>query len=511
MQTSETELNADEIKPSHMDEQVDTSTVQTTPATHTQSKITKYTVMGISPTQTTQNKKRRKTKSGEEEIPIVLNNIDQLVEDLVKQQIGYELIHDIDNRVTELTVKVNTNEGKLRKEINDLQKSIEFKDNEIELLKKENQALKNKTQALEGRLIRNEKMITDNKEMIVDNKVRNMINNIVFHNIPEEGHQEDTMRVIHKFCETSLKIRTEDLLNRVQFDRVHRMGNKIDGKHRPIVAKCVTTLGKNFLMMHGKNLKGTNFRITDQIPQETAERRSLLYHKFNESKASGGKPKWIGENLLINGKLHKPIIDKQDFNTLAIEEEEIPHIHHTDLYSENNSTFQAHSAKVNNKDLVLPVINKLYSDHNIANATHNIYAYRIKNGNGIIENTCDDGEHGAGRKMLQLLRNHNVENVILIVSRWYGGSHLGPRRFDIIQNQGIQALTLLHPEKNFTRPENILSQREHFQRPQNPNPRMQTPRMQNPRMQIPTQLNTNRMPNNPPRQQWNLQPTHQHY
>ncbi|RQX72625.1 putative IMPACT [Toxoplasma gondii CAST] len=59
-----------------------------------------------------------------------------------------------------------------------------------------------------------------------------------------------------------------------------------------------------------------------------------------------------------------------------------------------------------------------------------------------IEN-CDhdsDGETGAGRKLQQLLYNLKAKNVILIVTRWYGGIHLGPDRFRVIASVGRQAL-----------------------------------------------------------------------
>lgn len=41
----------------------------------------------------------------------------------------------------------------------------------------------------------------------------------------------------------------------------------------------------------------------------------------------------------------------------------------------------------------------------------------------------DDGEGGAGIKIMHLLQDSNVRNVLVIVSRWYGGILLGPARF----------------------------------------------------------------------------------
>lgn len=85
------------------------------------------------------------------------------------------------------------------------------------------------------------------------------------------------------------------------------------------------------------------------------------------------------------------------------------------------------------------MLNHLKENSKIARATHNIYAYRILktlSNNRIIEqNDCDcDGEAGAGPKLLKLLHLMKVVNVIVIVTRWYGGINLGSDRFRHITN-----------------------------------------------------------------------------
>lgn len=46
----------------------------------------------------------------------------------------------------------------------------------------------------------------------------------------------------------------------------------------------------------------------------------------------------------------------------------------------------------------------------------------------------DDGEIGAGPKLLNLLELMKAKNVMVIVTRWYGGIHLGADRFKHICN-----------------------------------------------------------------------------
>lgn len=46
----------------------------------------------------------------------------------------------------------------------------------------------------------------------------------------------------------------------------------------------------------------------------------------------------------------------------------------------------------------------------------------------------DDGESAAGSRLLKLLTIVGAENVIVVVSRWFGGVLLGPSRFTHINN-----------------------------------------------------------------------------
>lgn len=65
------------------------------------------------------------------------------------------------------------------------------------------------------------------------------------------------------------------------------------------------------------------------------------------------------------------------------------------------------------------VVDKLLEIKKIQEATHNIVAYRIKLSSGILADCDDDGEKNAGSRLLHLLTVLNVEDVIVVVSRWY--------------------------------------------------------------------------------------------
>eukprot|EP00055_Hartaetosiga_balthica_P003687 m.8641 g.8641 ORF g.8641 m.8641 type:complete len:309 (-) comp3202_c0_seq2:83-1009(-) len=111
-------------------------------------------------------------------------------------------------------------------------------------------------------------------------------------------------------------------------------------------------------------------------------------------------------------------------------------------FTDRKSTFQGHVAEVNSHDDVKMMVAQLLRNSKIVKATHNMLAYRIKDdATGSYMQDCDDdGEHGASSRMLHLLNVLGVENVAVVVSRWYGGIQLGPDRFKHINNCTRDAL-----------------------------------------------------------------------
>lgn len=117
-------------------------------------------------------------------------------------------------------------------------------------------------------------------------------------------------------------------------------------------------------------------------------------------------------------------------------DEDIPPIKHGNTITDRRSTFQPHLAPVVTPRQVKMVLEKLYENKKIASATHNIYAYRIfcEDKHSFLQDCEDDGETAAGGRLLHLMQILDVRNVMVVVSRWYGGILLGPDRFKHINN-----------------------------------------------------------------------------
>jgi putative IMPACT (imprinted ancient) family translation regulator len=101
---------------------------------------------------------------------------------------------------------------------------------------------------------------------------------------------------------------------------------------------------------------------------------------------------------------------------------------------------------VDNINLKDSALHTLYKDKLTARATHNIWPLRIRQMTKVITTWEDDGEFHAGRLLSQMLEESGAMNQMLIVTRWYGGSHMGNKRFDCIREVATQALSKVHAE-----------------------------------------------------------------
>lgn len=61
------------------------------------------------------------------------------------------------------------------------------------------------------------------------------------------------------------------------------------------------------------------------------------------------------------------------------------------------------------------------------NATHNCYAYRVGHGDGAIFRFSDAGEPSgtAGRPILEVIESRGLTDVVMVVTRYFGGTKLG--------------------------------------------------------------------------------------
>jgi len=109
--------------------------------------------------------------------------------------------------------------------------------------------------------------------------------------------------------------------------------------------------------------------------------------------------------------------------------------------TEKKSIFVARAARVTSPTLAADFLKHLLlTDKKAAKATHNITAWRVRDGEVTYQDCDDDGETAAGGRLLHLMQIMNVWDVMVVVTRWYGGVHLGSDRFRIINQVARDAL-----------------------------------------------------------------------
>jgi uncharacterized YigZ family protein len=90
---------------------------------------------------------------------------------------------------------------------------------------------------------------------------------------------------------------------------------------------------------------------------------------------------------------------------------------------EKRSRFLSLAAPVSDEESAIALLSELRTKY--WDATHNCYAYILRSGN--IQRYSDDGEPQgtAGMPILEVLRRQNLTDVMVVVTRYFGGTLLG--------------------------------------------------------------------------------------
>ena len=96
-----------------------------------------------------------------------------------------------------------------------------------------------------------------------------------------------------------------------------------------------------------------------------------------------------------------------------------------DVVRDRGSRYAVSGGPVADRAGIEAFLAKLKAAKKFAKATHNSWAVRLAD--GAVKN--DDGESGAAAVILKMLEREDLQNHLIVVTRWYGGVHLGGDRF----------------------------------------------------------------------------------
>ncbi|MDH5798010.1 MAG: YigZ family protein [Paracoccaceae bacterium] len=99
------------------------------------------------------------------------------------------------------------------------------------------------------------------------------------------------------------------------------------------------------------------------------------------------------------------------------------------IISDRGSKYAVSGGPVTSRDDAQAFLKELKRTKKFAKATHNSWAVLFED--GPLKN--DDGEAGAGMVIVRMLEREGLTNHIVVVTRWFGGKHLGGDRFRHVQ------------------------------------------------------------------------------
>lgn len=115
------------------------------------------------------------------------------------------------------------------------------------------------------------------------------------------------------------------------------------------------------------------------------------------------------------------------WNQISIDEK---FIEYKNIIIDRKSKYTVCAWKIENKEEVKKFIWNILRDKYYQKATHNSYAYRIKNQSGsILEWKNDDWETWAGMCILREMIREDCQNMIIVVTRYFWWIHLQSDRF----------------------------------------------------------------------------------
>ena len=212
---------------------------------------------------------------------------------------------------------------------------------------------------------------------------------------------------------------------------------------------------RSTIFQYTKNLKditnkdGKAYIIQPQIPEPKATQRKEMRQKVQEIKKLNAtvddpnchtKAEIKKGSLYINGRLekkhiHPPTVSEMfniDKSTQA-KLDKIKPIDSTTIY-EKSSEFTAFAIRSNTSAEVKLAYKKIKQIS--PEADHVMMAYTFKQHSGYHDNS----EHGAGKRLQELLATRNMHNISIFVARVYGGIPLGPKCFMLIEHVAREAL-----------------------------------------------------------------------
>ena len=263
----------------------------------------------------------------------------------------------------------------------------------------------------------------------------------MIHGIKEQKPEtkERLYQTVRKFFKEQLGLEYAD---RVLIDTVHRTPyNSTRDDDRAIVIAFVCRDDLYHVLSRGRQLQNTPYRMNTQAPPELRERRRELFDVKKHIKEQDRdaivtikKGLVIQDGAVVYDQDKERARNPPRYESITKTARKLVTTHSNMSKSYAGSHFMGHFVPLDDAKLLHPALVVVRGYEGVASASHTIWVLKV----GKTIRTDDDGEYGAARKLIPLL--DNKRDGLLAVSRWFGGSHLGPARFDYIKKAAEEAL-----------------------------------------------------------------------
>lgn len=349
-------------------------------------------------------------------------------------------LDSIQNSITDLHRKfdgLKTTQKQCNASIKNNSAVIKELNSRYDAIKEENGQLKSEMNLLKAVVSKQASDIDNLKRDLLDQQTRQMRDNVLFHQVPESKNED---------CEKKIKdiLSENGYAGEITVDRIHRIGRYEANatKPRPIVAKLLSSSQVDSLLKFGREKKD-KLKVTPQFPTELRAKRQQLGEVAESARKKGNdvKTKIVSDTLFINGERYVDDLPRPSPRDMLFmndaEKKAATEVKFEEVSAKlDNSTFIVRAARVHSLNDCRSMYKSLLWNPNNMAATHNTAAYRLFSPEGarITDGYNDDGEHGMGKVVRDTLHRLDSKNVIVFVTRFYGGKNLGQKRFELVKD-----------------------------------------------------------------------------
>lgn len=304
-------------------------------------------------------------------------------------------VDQLETRVSEFEMKINTDVCKLNDKVVDLETNINSNRVEMSIRMQSIETdikdiipadiiqMKRTIDLLSARLVRTELASSRMQDDLNAEISHSMKYNLVFHfdaagNVGKEIAGESCVGIIKHFLGNTMHVQSA---NDMYIPVAHRLGKKNSGSHRPILAKFPIATQLEIILKHANRLKGTRHYVNKQCPPYVNERQQFAYPTY---KANKGKSRMVNDKLIVNGKLQNQYEPPKLPNTNQSTDMDVSSISVGTTTQDSGSTFKGYALPTSSMEQVRENLNLLLQIPDVINSSHMIYAYRIDVGSGNI-------------------------------------------------------------------------------------------------------------------------------